>query len=118
MKNEKIAKRVTRKKRIRGKVHGTKGRPRLSVFRSNKGVYAQIINDVSGETYVSASYNEIKEQKAKMAKKDVSFKVGELLAQKAKAKKIKKVVFDRGGYRYHGRVESLAEGARKGGLDF
>ncbi len=106
---------LQRKKRVRAKVEGVNARPRLSVFRSNKYIYAQLIDDEMGKTLVSASSSQIKE---KSAKNNVSEKVGELLAKRAKTKKIKKVVFDRSGYKYHGRVKALADGARKGGLEF
>ncbi len=106
---------LERKKRVRARVVGTKERPRLSVFRSNKYIYAQLIDDESQKTLVSASSSEVKEKKLKM---EVAELVGEALAKKALKKKIKKAVFDRSGYRYHGRVAKLAEGARKGGLEF
>ena len=98
-----------RKLRVRKKVYGTSDRPRMSVFRSNKYIYAQIINDKVGKTLVEAHGGK---------KVDSAFKVGEDIAKKAKAKKINKVVFDKGSYRYHGRVKALADGARKGGLKF
>lgn len=106
---------LQRKKRVRAKIAGTKDIPRLSVFRSNKYIYAQLIDDESQKTLVSASSPEVKEKKVKM---EVAEIVGETLAKKALKKKIKKVVFDRSGYKYHGRVAALAEGARKGGLEF
>ncbi len=98
-----------RKLRVRKKVYGSSNTPRLSVFRSNKYIYAQVIDDKVGVTLVSA-----------FGKKDTKAaeKVGEDLAKKAIAQKINKVVFDKGSYKYHGRVKSLAEGARKGGLQF
>lgn len=108
--------REKRVKRIRKKLSSGVNHPRLSVFRSNRHIYAQIINDQEGRTLISASEKEVKEgrgNKVEMAKK-----VGELIAQRAKNKKIMKVVFDRGGYKYHGRVRALAEAARKGGLQF
>ncbi len=118
----KVLKRIRRKSRIRAKISGTKECPRLSVFKSNAGMYLQLINDESGETIVSAHSREIKLNKAE--KKDetgrkmlVSFELGKLIAQKAKDKKVSKVIFDRGGYRYHGRVKSAADGAREGGLE-
>jgi large subunit ribosomal protein L18 len=108
-------KRSKRRKRIRAKIRGTKDRPRLCVFRSNKHIYAQIIDDEKGITLMAASDKG-------MTDKEIGVKrarlVGEMLAKKALKKKIKKVVFDRSGYRYHGRVKALAEGARKGGLEF
>lgn len=102
--------------RIRKKIKGTPERPRLSVFRSNYQIYAQIIDDTKGHTLVSASSVELKD--AKGTKVEVSREVGKLLAQKALQANIGSVVFDRGGYLYHGRVKSLAEGAREGGLKF
>lgn len=116
---EKIVKRSRRKKRVRSKVFGTKDRPRLSVFRSGRHIYAQIINDKKGITLASASDLELEgSSKEKHTKSEMGESVGQLLASRALKKKIKKVVFDRGGYKYHGRVKSLAEGARKGGLKF
>lgn len=104
---------VQRKKRTRAKIVGEAGYPRLSVFRSNKSVYIQLIDDKLGNTLVSVSSKEID---AKLSKKEASFKAGEALAKKALAKKIKKARFDKSGYKYHGRVREVAEGARKGGL--
>ncbi len=125
MKKEKIkvAKRIRRKSRIRAKVSGTKTCPRLSVFKSNSGMNLQIINDAVGKTLVSAHSREIKSKKGKKdesisGKIAVSFALGKLLATKAQEKKISQVVFDRGGYRYHGRVKAAADGAREGGLKF
>ena len=119
----KINKNEDRKKRhvrVRAKVKGTAEAPRLSVYRTLNHIYAQLIDDVKGNTLVTASTldKEIKEKIADMDKKAQAFAVGELLAKKAKSKKIKAVVFDRGGYLYTGRVASLADGARKGGLQF
>lgn len=111
----KQAKRIRRKGRVRAKVSGTAGCPRLSVFRSNRGVYAQIINDETGRTMVSVSAKEIKLTGKKIT---VSLELGKLIAKKAVAKGINEVVFDRNGYKYHGRVKALAEGARDGGLKF
>jgi len=113
--------RQRRKWRVRRKLHGTSERPRLTVFRSNNGIYAQLIDDVQGRTLVTASTlsSEIREGvKEKKKKVDISRDVGQLLAQKAKEKGLQKVVFDRGPYLYHGRVKALADGARKGGLTF
>ena len=106
-----------RKKRIRKKIFGTDERPRLTVFRSNRFIYAQIINDEKGETLVGASEKELGKIEVK-GKKEVARKVGELLAKKASTKKIKEVVFDRGGFSYTGCIKALAEGARNGGLKF
>ena len=106
--------RIKRHKKVRKKILGTKESPRLSVFRSNKHIYAQIINDEDGKTLVSASDVKLEEkQKNKRA-----YEVGKKLAEKALKVKIKKVVFDRGGFLYHGRIEQLAKGAREGGLRF
>ncbi len=109
--------RMQRHKRVRGKVSGTALCPRLNVFRSNRHIYAQLINDADGTTLVFASTVE-KEFNEYGGNKDAARKVGELLAKRAKEKNIKDVVFDRGGYLYHGRIASLAEGARDGGLNF
>lgn len=103
-----------RRKRIRQKVVGTTGRPRLSVYRSLKDIYCQIVDDTKGHTIVSASSTAIKTG----SKKDKSKECGKLVAQLAISKGIKKVVFDRGGYKYQGRVSALADGAREGGLEF
>lgn len=104
-----------RRKRVRAKIIGSESRPRLTVYRSNKSVFCQIIDDFKGKTIVSASINEIKEGKTKSEKTTL---LGELIAKKAIVKKIKKVVFDKSGYKFHGRIKALAEGARKGGLVF
>lgn len=108
-------KRLRRKGRVRAKVNGTAACPRLSVFRSNRGIYAQIINDEIGKTLVAVGAGETKMKDKKIA---VSLELGKLIAAKAIAKGISQVVFDRNGYKYHGRVKSLAEGAREGGLQF
>jgi len=117
MKLTKREKREKRKKRIRKKVFGTKERPRLNVFRSNKHIYCQLIDDERGYTLASASDRELKDLKTKN-RIEIAFEVGKLIAKKAKELGIEKVVFDRAGYKYHGRVKALAEGARKGGLKF
>ena len=101
---------------IRRKISGTTDRPRLSVFKSNKFIYAQIIDDTKGVTLASASSPEMESDKN--ATVDVSKSVGQKLAEKAKDAGVEVVVFDRGGYQYHGRVKALAEGAREGGLKF
>ena len=108
--------RARRKRRIRGRISGTTERPRVSVFRSNKAIYAQLVDDAAAATIVAARSAEI--DTAGLKKADVAKKVGELLAQRAKDKGIERVVFDRSGYLYHGRVKALAEGAREGGLVF
>ena len=109
--------RIKRHNRVRGKISGTPERPRLSVFRSEKNIYAQIIDDVAGNTLVSASSVE-KGFEGSGANKEGARKIGKLLAERALKKGIEEVVFDRGGYIYHGRVMELAEGAREGGLKF
>ena len=114
---DKKAMRLHRHVRVRGKVSGTPERPRLNVFRSNANIYAQIIDDVNGVTLVAANTLE-KEFEGATGNCEAAKKVGAALAERAKAKGIDKVVFDRGGYIYHGRVAALAEGAREGGLDF
>jgi len=136
----KIEQRERRHHRIRAKVKGTKGVPRLSIFRSNRGLYVQLIDDEKGKTLVSASGEEMvgeskikspklkvkskviktkrRKIKKKIAKLEQAREVGKLIARKALKKKIQKIVFDRGGYKYHGRVKAVAEGAREGGLAF
>jgi len=111
-KNEK---RLRIKTRVRGKISGTTERPRLSVFRSNKQIYAQVIDDTTGKTLASASSLKLED---KLPKKEMAAKVGELVAQNAKDAGIEAVVFDRNGYLYHGRIKELADAARKGGLKF
>ncbi|MCK8602667.1 50S ribosomal protein L18 [Desulfoferrobacter suflitae] len=112
--------RAKRKKRIRKKLEGTAERPRLSVFRSEKHIYAQVIDDVQGVTLAAAStqspeYRELDPPKGKVGAAE---RVGELIAKRAQAKGVSKVVFDRNGFIYHGRVRALADAARKAGLDF
>jgi large subunit ribosomal protein L18 len=114
---DKKAMRMKRHIRVRAKVSGTPERPRLNVFRSNANIYAQIIDDVNGVTLVSANTLE-KEFEGAAGNCEAAKKVGAKLAERAKAKGIEEVVFDRGGYVYHGRVAALAEGAREGGLQF
>ena len=113
----KNAMRLKRHVRVRGKVSGTPERPRLNVFRSNANIYAQIIDDVNGVTLVAANTLE-KDFEGATGNAEAAKKVGQLIAERAKAKGISEVVFDRGGYVYHGRVAALAEGAREGGLKF
>ena len=108
--------RAKRRRRIRAKVAGTKPRPRVSVFRSNKAIYAQLVDDESGTTIAAARSSEV--DAAELDKTGVAKKVGALIAERARAKSIGTVVFDRSGYLYHGRVKALAEGAREGGLVF
>ena len=110
-------KRLIRHKRVRAKISGTAERPRLNVFRSLSNIYAQIIDDTTGNTLVSASSVE-KGFEGNGGNKEAAKKVGAMIAERAKVKGITEVVFDRGGYVYHGRVKELAEGAREGGLQF
>ncbi|MDR1722767.1 MAG: 50S ribosomal protein L18 [Tannerella sp.] len=111
----KESRRLKIKKSIRGKVSGTSERPRLTVFRSNKQIYAQVIDDNEGKTIADASSLKMTE---KATKKEIAAKVGELIAKNAQAAGIQSVVFDRNGYLYHGRIKELADAARKGGLKF
>ena len=111
------AQRIRRHKRVRGKISGTPVRPRLNVFRSGTNIYAQLIDDVAGVTLVSASSME-KGFSFEGTPTETANQVGKNVADRAKAKGIDVVVFDRGGYVYHGRVKALAEGAREGGLQF
>jgi len=112
--------RTRRHARARAKISGTEARPRLCVFRSNKHIYASLIDDEKNITILAVSDAKMKKVKAEnnAGKTALAFRVGELIAQKALKNKIDKVVFDRGGYKYHGRVKALADGARKGGLKF
>ena len=116
-KTDRKMERTRRHKRVRTKISGTPERPRLCVYRSNTNIYVQIVDDVAGNTLVSASTLD-KEIKTKYANKEAAKEVGALIAKRAGAKKIKSVVFDRGGYIYHGVVKELAEAAREGGLEF
>jgi large subunit ribosomal protein L18 len=109
--------RERRHRRIRGKVAGTAERPRLAVFRSNKGIFAQLVDDASGRTIAGASWLGLPKS-FKGSKTEQAAEVGKLVAAAAKKAGIETVVFDRGGYLYHGRVKALAEGAREGGLRF
>ncbi len=111
------AQRLKRHKRVRAKISGTPDCPRLNVFRSERHIYAQLIDDVNGITLAAASSVE-KDFEGSGSNKEGARKVGKLIAERAKAKGIEDVVFDRGGYIYHGRVQELAEGAREGGLNF
>ena len=111
------AQRLKRHKRVRGKISGTPERPRLNVFRSETNIYAQIIDDTKGVTLVSASSLE-KGFEGPGSNCEAAKKVGQAVAERAKAQGLEAVVFDRGGYLYHGRVKALAEGAREGGLQF
>ena len=109
--------RIKRHKRVRAKIAGTPERPRLNVFRSEANIYAQVIDDVNGVTLASANSLE-KDFNFEGTKSEIAKKVGQNIAERAKAKGIENVVFDRGGFVYHGRVQALAEGAREGGLQF
>ena len=133
---KKQEKRKRRHKRVRAKISGTAEIPRLCLFRSSRHIYAQLINDEEGKTLAQASDLELKKAKTRKKKTTLAekptaqdkktqkgkialaYEVGKVIAQKAIEKKIKKIVFDRGGYKYHGRVKALAEGAREGGLHF
>jgi large subunit ribosomal protein L18 len=108
--------RLRRRRRVRARISGTAARPRLSVFRSNRGVFAQLIDDTNGHTM--AAVNWIEPELRKLTASEQAKKAGELLAERAKAAGVETCVFDRGGYQYHGRVKALAEGAREGGLEF
>lgn len=128
---EKQIKRYRRHKKVRARISGKAARPRLCIFRSAKHIYAQLIDDEKGKTLVAASDFELKKTKATkklkseekkdelaVGNKAISFEVGKLIAKKAIEKDIKRVIFDRAGYKYFGRVKALAEGAREGGLEF
>lgn len=115
MATNKLARRQKIKRGIRSKISGTADRPRMTVFRSNKQIYAQLVNDLEGKTLVAASSLGMED---KVTKKEQAAKVGETIAQKAQDAGIKEVVFDRNGYLYHGRIKELADAARKGGLKF
>jgi large subunit ribosomal protein L18 len=108
--------RERRHRRVRGKIVGTAERPRLMVFRSNRGIFAQLVDDSSGKTLAGASWLTVKGLEG--SKTDQARAVGRAVAEAAKSKGIERVVFDRGGYLYHGRVKALADGAREGGLTF
>ena len=116
-KTQRKVERARRHARVRRKISGTPERPRLCIYRSNANIYAQVIDDVAGNTIVSASTLD-KEIKTKYANKQAAKELGNLIAKKAGAKKIETVVFDRGGYIYHGVVKEFAEAAREGGLKF
>jgi large subunit ribosomal protein L18 len=112
----KPAKRLNRRRRVRSKVRGTAERPRLSIFRSNRGMFAQLIDDTSGRTLAAVSWTETDFRS--LGSMEQAKAVGEAIAKRAKQVGIESCVFDRGGYQYHGRVAALAEGAREGGLAF
>jgi large subunit ribosomal protein L18 len=117
---DKNQKRMERHNRIRNKITGTPERPRLNIFKSSKHIYAQVIDDATGTTLVSASTQdkELREKVAELTKQEAAKLVGKTVGERAKEKDINAVVFDRGGYLYHGRVKLLAEGARESGLEF
>jgi large subunit ribosomal protein L18 len=119
-KNMREIARQKRKRRIRKKIFGTEHRPRLSVFRSAKHIYAQLVIDTTGSTILAASTlsPEIRSEIGKLKKSDAAKKVGEYIGRKAAEKNIRRVIFDRNGFLYHGRVKALAEGARESGLEF
>jgi large subunit ribosomal protein L18 len=108
--------RLKRRRRVRAKVHGSAERPRISVFRSNRGIFAQLIDDDSGRTLAAVNWTE--PELRGLAAMDQARRAGEVLAERAKAAGVESAVFDRGGYQYHGRVAALADGARGGGLTF
>jgi large subunit ribosomal protein L18 len=108
--------RLRRRRRVRARIVGTAERPRLSVYRSNRGIFAQLIDDAQGHTL--AAVNWIEPELRKLSASEQAKRAGELLAERGKAAGVESCVFDRGGYQYHGRVKALAEGAREGGLSF
>jgi large subunit ribosomal protein L18 len=112
----KPAQRLKRRRRVRAKVRGTAERPRISVFRSNRGIFAQLIDDDAGRTLASVNWTEA--ELRGLGRMEQAGRAGALLADRAKAAGVESAVFDRGGYKYHGRVRALAEGAREGGLLF
>lgn len=117
---KKQQKKLRRQRRVRAKISGTDKKPRFCVFRSNKHIYVQLIDDVQKKTILSASDEKLKKSASwrKKTKTDLAKEIGKAIAQKALEKKIEKVIFDRGPYKYHGRVKAVAEGAREGGLKF
>ena len=110
------ARRLRRRRRVRAKIRGSAERPRISVFRSNRGVFAQLVDDDSGRTLASVSWTE--PELRELTRIEQARRAGELLAQRATAAGVREAVFDRGGYQYHGRVRAMAEAAREGGLRF
>ena len=115
MATKKVKRRLRIRQGIRRRISGTADKPRLSVFKSNKGIYAQVIDDEKGHTLAAASSKEIKDSGLNI---ETAKEVGKKIAEKANSSGVKEVVFDRGGYIYHGRIKALAEGAREGGLNF
>lgn len=118
MRNKKTLNRIRRHKRVRAKIIGTAERPRISVFKSNQHVFVQFIDDEIGKTILSSKVVSSKKSKIKGTKTEKALTIGKMLAEKAIEKGIKKVVFDRGGFKFHGRVKAVAEGLRSGGLKF
>ena len=112
---DKVQRRIKIKKSIRGKISGSAQRPRMTVFRSNKQIYVQLVDDLTGKTLAAASSLKLEDNGTK---KEIAAKVGEVVAKKAQEAGITEVVFDRNGYLYHGRIKELADAARKGGLKF
>ncbi|MBV9415870.1 MAG: 50S ribosomal protein L18 [Solirubrobacterales bacterium] len=112
----KPAKRLKRRRRVRAKIRGSAERPRISVFRSNRGIFAQLVDDETGRTVASVSW--IEPELRGLGRMEQAQRAGALLADRAKAAGVDAAVFDRGGYKYHGRVKALADGAREGGLTF
>ena len=108
--------RISRHKRVRAKIMGTRERPRVSVFKSNKNVFVQFIDDEAGKTVLGSKVTSGKKSKVKETKTDKAVKTGEMIAEQAKEAGIKEAVFDRGGFKYHGRIKAVADGLRKGGL--
>ena len=110
------ARRLKRRRRVRAKIHGTAERPRISVFRSNRGLFAQLVDDDAGHTLAAVNWTE--KDLRDLGRMEQASRAGAVLAERAKAAGIEAAVFDRGGYQFHGRVKALAEGAREGGLNF
>jgi len=110
------ARRLRRRRRVRAKVKGTPERPRLSVFRSNRGIQAQLIDDTAGHTVAAVTWTE--DELKSMSRMEQAKRAGELIAERGKQAGVEECIFDRGGYRYHGKVRALADGAREGGLKF
>lgn len=118
MKNTKTQHRIRRHQRVRAKIKGTAERPRVSVFKSNQHVFVQVIDDNAGKTILSSKITSSSKSKIKDTKTELAGKIGEMLAEKIKAAGLSEIIFDRGGFKYHGRVKALAEGLRKGGIKF
>lgn len=118
MSNQKQQHRIRRHKRVRARIQGAAQRPRASVFKSNKHIFVQLIDDQIGKTILSSKVVSFKKSKIKGNKTEKASEIGKMVAEKAKTAGIKEIVFDRGGYKYHGRVKALAEGLREGGLKF